>query len=123
MTKDIRKMHQIIIVICILIICLLFSEKGHSTSDEYDRIDSFISSYRLQKLEERDAQENMDEKSLERVTGDTERRAIYINAFDVSEDGRIAIAMATGTGWHTGMISIYDDTMKKEQSYLTPEIL
>jgi len=98
MTKDIRKMHQIIIVICILIICLLFSEKGYSSSDEYDRIDSFISTYRLQKLVERDAQENMDEKSLERVTGDTERRAIYINAFDVSEDGRIAIAMATGTG-------------------------
>lgn len=104
----------LITIVCSIICftCVYTSECYAENSD--DRIDSFIRVFKLHMLESEDAERDIHKKGLKKESGDN--GTFYsITAFDVSEDGEVAIAVTTGL--HSGAIRVYDKDMLLKQSF------
>ena len=87
----------------------------YSYNKNEDRIDTFVESLKLQKLQSEEAQESVEKKSLKEGKDDKKNNILSIGAFDVSDEGRVAIAATTGL--HSGVINIFDANMNLNESF------
>lgn len=107
---------NLIVILCVLL-CIpwIYMDECYSNSNNEDRIDSFIREFKLQQLEGDEARESIGNKKLQEVPETNSSGIISISAFDVSEDGKIALAATTGLD--SGVINIYDEDMNIEESF------